>query len=143
MSKENVALFVRMTATKRDVSAKASSERSTRNWIALGKEAGLAFDENDVVGFVSEVTGRKVTADNAIPEFLAAVSSSEPSGGARGAAAPIQYTATLQQQLVRAGYTPPGGIGGRTYHFPPDTIPTPPSPKIPELGGFKQGGGQG
>ena len=42
MSKENVALFVRMTATKRDISTRASSERSTHKWIELGKEVGLS-----------------------------------------------------------------------------------------------------
>jgi hypothetical protein len=133
MSKENVALFVRMTATKRDVSAKASADRSTKRWIELGKEAGLAFDENDVVGFVSEVTGKRVTKDNAVTEFLAEVASSERTG----ASAPIQYTANLQKQLVRAGYTPPGGIGGTTYHFPPDPIPL---PKNPGFDGGSRGG---
>jgi hypothetical protein len=139
MSKENVALFVRMTATKRDVSAKASADRSTRKWVELGKEAGLSFDENDVIGFVSEVTGKRVTKDNAISEFLAETASSERAG----ASAPIQYTANLQKQLVRAGYTPPGGIGGATYQFPPDDSKQPSSPSHPGLpgGGINQGGG--
>jgi len=138
MSKENVALFVRMTATKRDVSAKASADRSTSKWVQLGKEAGLSFDENDVVGFVSEVTGKRVTKDNAISEFLAETASTERAG----ASAPIQYTANLQKQLVRAGYTPPGGIGGATYQFPPDDSKQPSAPSYPGIpGGIKQGGG--
>jgi hypothetical protein len=137
MSKENVALFVRMTATKRDVSTKASSERTTQNWIALGKEAGLSFDENDVVGFVSEVTGKRVSGDNAVQVFLTEMSSSQTA-----ARAPIQYTSNLQKQLVRAGYTPPGGIGGATYQFPPDDSKQPSAPSYPGIpGGFNQGGG--
>jgi hypothetical protein len=138
MSKENVALFVRMTATKRDISTRASSERSTQQWIELGKEVGLSFDADDVVGFVSEVTGKRVSRDNAVQEFLAEMTSSETVG----ARAPIQYTANLQKQLVRAGYTPPGGIGGATYTFPPDDSKQPSAPSYPGIpGGIKQGGG--
>jgi hypothetical protein len=132
MSKENVALFVRMTATKRDISTRASAERSAAKWAEIGKSVGLSFDENDVVGFVSEVTGKRVTSDNAIQEFLSATSSA----GTTATSAPIQYTADLQKQLVRAGYTPPGGIGGATYQFPPDPVP----PSVGLDGGIKRGG---
>lgn len=150
MSKENVALFVRMTATKRDLSKKASADRTTQKWIDLGKDVGLSFDEHDVVGFVSELTGKKVNKDNAVPEFLAAMTSNELSGAqldqvvggsARGSAAPIQYSSNLRTQLVRAGYTPPGGIGGATYQFPPDDSKQPSAPSHPDLGGLGGIGG--
>lgn len=148
MSKENVALFVRMTAEKRDLNQKASSERSTKKWIELGKSVGLSFDEGDVVGFVNELTGKKVNNESAVPEFLAAMTSSEltgaqldqvAGGSARAAAPPIQYTTNLNQSLVRAGYTPPGGTGGATYEFPPDPSNQPSAPSHPEVGGINVG----
>jgi hypothetical protein len=144
VSKENVALFVRMTAEKRDLSRKASGAPTTAGWISLGKDVGLTFGEGDVVGFVQEITGKKVNDQNAITEFLAAMTSDALSdadldqvsaGTVSTGGLPIAYSSALSKSMVRAGYVPPGGISGATYNFPPDPVPKSTS------SGFQGGGG--
>ena len=145
MSKENVALFVRMIAEKRDLNKKASAERNTTRWVQLGKEVGLDYTENDVVGFVGEVIGRKVNADNAVMELLKEVSVEDLSaddldkvvgGTSLGGGPPaINFSVNLSRQMISAGFTPPGGLGAQYVEFPPD--PCPPG----GFGGTVLGGG--
>ncbi len=132
MSKENVALFVRMVAEKRDLNVKATAEKSTSKWVQLGREAGLQFAESDVVGFVSEMLGRPVAAAHAVAEFLRDMTSTELDdgqldavvGGAGRTAAPAtNFSPNLGTRMVGAGYTPPGGLGAQYVEFPPDPVP--------------------
>jgi hypothetical protein len=129
MSKENVALFVRALAEKRDLNRRAAAETNAEAWAAIGNEAGLDFTAADLVDFVNEVTGKAVTADNAVKELLQVVTAEDGRmsdadlesvvGGFGGTM--INFSSALSRTLVRAGYTPPGGLGAQYVEFPPDS----------------------
>jgi hypothetical protein len=130
MSRENVALFVRMLAEKRDLSRQASADRTTSGWVRLGKSVGLDYDDADVVGFVGELTGARVTATNAVSELLAVI---EDRSSEASPTAAITFTADLARRLVSAGYTPPGTGACQYVSFPPD--PPLPHPSVDDLKG--------
>ncbi len=121
MSKENVALFVRMLADKRDLSKQASADRTTQGWVKLGRNAGLEYDDSDVAAFVTELTGTRVTTATAVTELLKVVEDKSAAGA--GPAGAITFTAELGRKLVAAGYTPPGGAVAKFVQFPPDPLP--------------------
>lgn len=125
MSKENVALFVRMLAEKRDLSRQASADRTTAGWVRLGRGVGLDYDDGDVAGFVGELTGSRVTTATAVPELLKVV---EDRSAGSGPTAAINFTADLARKMVAAGYTPPGGNNANYVAFPPDPGPPPEMP---------------
>jgi len=118
MSKENVALYVRMIAEKRDINQQASAARTTQDWVRLGTSAGLQFSDADVAAFVGEVTGQRVTASTAVTTLLKEMSTDQGAGTTA-----ITFSPTLGRQMVAAGYTAPGVEGANYVEFPPDPLP--------------------
>ena len=126
MSKENVALFVRMLTEKKDLNKRAAAERSSRRWVEIAHDAGVEFTPQHLANFVGEVLRKPVTVDNAVPEFLTAMTGSDLNAEQRdhvvsGAVSSggITFSTSLASAMTRAGYVKPGGIGG-DYTFPPD-----------------------
>jgi hypothetical protein len=125
MSKENVAMFVRMLADKKDLNQRAAAERTAKGWSRIGHDIGLEFTADHVSAFVGEVIGKKVTSDNAVPEFLKAMTTFELNTAqldlVRGVGGIINFSADLGSALTRLGFVNPGSLGG-SYTFPPDHI---------------------
>ena len=126
MSKENVALFVRMLTEKKDLNKRATAEPSSRRWVELAHDAGVEFTPLHLANFVGEVLRKPVTVDNAVPEFLKAMTVSDqnaeqrdPVVGGAVRSGGINFSTSLASAMTRAGYVKPGGTGGE-YTFPPD-----------------------
>jgi hypothetical protein len=122
MSKENVAMFVRMLADKKDLNKRAAAERTAKGWSRIAYDIGLEFTADDVSAFVGEVIGKKVTSDDAVPEFLKAMTTFELSAAqldlVRGVGGILNFSADLGIALTRLGFVNPGSLA--TYTFPPD-----------------------
>ena len=118
MSKENVALFVRMIAEKRDLNKQASAEQSTQRWVDIARDAGLEFTADDLVDFVSDIIGKKVSAESAVREFIQATKDQELDDKTLDAVAGgIIFSTSLASTMTRAGYLAPGGSSA-SYTFP-------------------------
>lgn len=70
MSKENVARFVKAVAEMPELNKKAAAEQSTEAWVKLGNQSGLDFSSDDVVAFVTQVTGKPADKGNAVGLLL-------------------------------------------------------------------------
>lgn len=113
MSKENVALFVRMIAEKKELNKRAAEALDTEHWIALARDAGLEFTANDLASFVGEIIGKPVTPNNAVIEFTRAMTDRElnPEQLDAVAGGTITFSPTLSATMVRSGYPSTGGLG--------------------------------
>jgi len=125
MSKENVAMFVRMLADKKELNKRAAADRTAKGWSRIAYDIGLEFTADDVSAFVSEVIGKKVTSHNAVHEFLKAMTTFELDAAqldlVRGAGGILNFSADLGSALTRHGFVNPGSLGS-AYTFPPDHI---------------------
>lgn len=119
MSKENVAKFIRTVAEKPELNQKvASSPRQTSQWVKLANEAGFTFNTADFVGFVSDMTERKVSEDDAVAALLT-MNEQLDDAQLDQVAGGVLSTATLQfspQLQTRIG-SQFGGVGGIASSF--------------------------
>lgn len=71
MSKKNVAEFIKKISESPDLNKKVvAAERTPEAWVALGKGAGLEYSAQDVVTVLSELSGRKLSAKDAVSSFI-------------------------------------------------------------------------
>jgi predicted ribosomally synthesized peptide with nif11-like leader len=70
MSAQKVAHFVKAISEKPELNKKAASEKSTAAWVQLGKQSGFDFSKEDFLGFVTQMTGTKVTEKDAVAVLL-------------------------------------------------------------------------
>jgi hypothetical protein len=73
MSKENVVFFSQAINRIPDLNTRITgSEKTVDAWVKIANEAGFDFTADEFASVVGDTLGRKVTADNAVSEYLAA-----------------------------------------------------------------------
>jgi len=71
MSKKNVAEFIRKMSESPDLNKQVvAGERTPQAWVSMGKGAGLDYSADDVVQVLSELSGRKLSASDAVTAFI-------------------------------------------------------------------------
>ena len=107
MSKKNVADFIRKMSESPDLNKKVvAGERTPQAWVAFGKGAGLDYTADDVVQVLSELSGRKLNASEAVVAFIGSKDGELSEG-------------QLSQVAGGAPISSLGGISGGTLQFSP------------------------
>lgn len=109
MSKANVAHFIKRVSESPDLNSKVSAaQRTPEAWVTLGKSAGFEYSASDVVAVLSELSGRKLSANDAVSTFFSLQAGggelsddqlSQVAGGAAAVASKLQFSPSLFNRL--------------------------------------------
>jgi predicted ribosomally synthesized peptide with nif11-like leader len=70
MSKENAVLFIKAANRKPALNARLVASEDLSEWVDIARDAGFEFTADDFVAVLEETTQKKITKNNAVPEFL-------------------------------------------------------------------------
>lgn len=72
MSKENAVLFIKAANRKPALNARLVASGELSEWVEIARDAGFDFTADDFVAVLEETTQKqkKITKENAVPEFL-------------------------------------------------------------------------
>lgn len=71
MSKENVVFFVRAAHKKTELGERLAKTDKTADWVNIADEAGFEFTADEFCAVIEEIINKRVTAENAVREYLA------------------------------------------------------------------------
>jgi hypothetical protein len=70
VSKENVVLFIKAANKKPELNTRLVTSQKIGEWVDVARDAGFDFTADDFAGVLERTIQKKITKDNAVPEFL-------------------------------------------------------------------------
>jgi hypothetical protein len=71
VSKENVALFLEAADKRPELLQRLATTDKTADWVEVARDAGFELTAEELRSVVETTLNKKVTTENAIPEYLA------------------------------------------------------------------------